>query len=91
MTPYFILTCYFCGVDGHIRPNCFKYIKMCRVESMVERKRTKANMHVPRKIRANLHDPRKLEPLYKIPLGRKMFHLGGLEEMNIFAMLSKLP
>jgi hypothetical protein len=50
MIPHFIPTCHFCGVDGHIRPNCFRYIKQCRVESMMERKRLRrAKMHVPRK------------------------------------------
>ena len=43
-----------CGVDRHIRPNCFRYIKHCRVESMMERKRLRrANLHVPRKPRVN--------------------------------------
>ena len=58
MIPHFILTCNFCGVDGHIRPNCFHYIKIGRAESMIKKKKGRANMHVPRKNRTNLHDPR---------------------------------
>ena len=54
MTPHFIPICHFCGVDGYIRPNYFRYIKKCRVESMMERNRLRrANMHVPRKSRVN--------------------------------------
>ena len=58
MIPNFIPTCHFCGIDGHIRPNCFHYIKMRRVESMFEKKKARAKMHVPRKDITNLHDPR---------------------------------
>ena len=53
MTSYFIPTCHFCGVDGYIRPNCFKYIKKCRIYIMIERNRAIVNMHVPRKSRTN--------------------------------------
>ena len=58
MIPNFIPTCHFCGIDGHIRPNCFHYIKMRRVENMIGKKKARAKMHVPRKNRANFHDPR---------------------------------
>ena len=30
-------TCHYCGIDGHIRPNCFHYIKMCKAKSMIEK------------------------------------------------------
>ena len=58
MIPNFIPTCHFCGIDGHIRPNCFHYIKMRIVESMIGKEKAKAKMHVPKKNRTNLHDPR---------------------------------
>ena len=29
MISNFIPTCHYCGIDGHIRPNCFHYIKLC--------------------------------------------------------------
>ena len=37
MIPNFIPTCHFCGIDGHIKPKCFHYIKMCKVKSMIEK------------------------------------------------------
>ena len=58
MIPKFILTCHFCGIDGHIRQSCFHYIKMCRVESMIEKKKARAKMHIPRKDRTHLHELR---------------------------------
>ena len=39
MIPNFIPTCHFCGIIGHIRPNCFRYIKMRRTKSMIEKKK----------------------------------------------------
>src|SRR5579862_8173120 len=48
MIPFFIPICHFCGCDGHIRPNCFQYIKMCRTQSMIEKRKNRAKMHVPR-------------------------------------------
>ena len=56
--PNFIPTCHFCGIDGHIRPNGFHYIKMHRVESMIGKKKARAKMHVLRKNITNLHYPR---------------------------------
>ena len=54
MNPYFSPTCHFCGIEGHIRPNCFKYIKLCRRESMIEKNMLRrATMHTPRKFRDN--------------------------------------
>ena len=53
----FIPTCHYCGVDGHIRPNCFRYIKMCRVKSMIEKRKAKNRMHVHRENETQLHDP----------------------------------
>ena len=35
MNFYFVPTCHYCGVYGHIRPKCFKYIKHCRINSMI--------------------------------------------------------
>ena len=58
MIPNFIPICHFCGIDGHIRPNCFHYIKMRRVKSKIEKKKSRAKMHVPRNDRTNLHEPR---------------------------------
>ncbi|KAK1588131.1 hypothetical protein Q3G72_020129 [Acer saccharum] len=49
MNSYFVPTCHYCGVYGHIRPKCFKYIKHCRINSMIEKKRLR---------RAHLHEPR---------------------------------
>ena len=66
MNSKFIPTCHFCGIDCHIRPNCFRYIKLCRAKSMIEKKRCRARMHVHRKDKIHLHDPmtsRSLEPL----------------------------
>ena len=66
MIPNFIPTCHFCGIDGHIRPSCFYYINMCRVKSMIEKKKAKARMHVHIKEETHLHDPlssKALEPL----------------------------
>ena len=57
MIPYFIPTCHFCGFDGHIRPNCFQYIKMCRTKSMIEKRKNRAKMHVPRNDKIDLHNP----------------------------------
>ena len=57
MIPHFIPTCHFCGVDGHIRPKCFRYIKMCRVKSMIEKKKARASMHAHRKEEIHLHNP----------------------------------
>ena len=52
MNPYFSPTCHFCGIEGHIRPNCFKYINLCRRESMIEKNMLRrATMHAPRKFR----------------------------------------
>ena len=58
MIPYFIPTCHFCGFDGHIRPRCFRYIKMCKTRSMIEKKKKRAMKHVPRNDKIDLHDPR---------------------------------
>ena len=33
MIPYFMPICHFFGFNGHIRPNCFRYIKMCRTRA----------------------------------------------------------
>ncbi|KAK0577333.1 hypothetical protein LWI29_031451 [Acer saccharum] len=66
MIPNFVPTCHFCGVNGHIRPKCFRYIKMCRVKSMIEKKKARASMHAHRKEEIHLHNPmtsRSLEPL----------------------------
>ena len=56
MISNFIPTCHYRGIDGHIRTNCFRYIKMRRVKIMVEKKKSIAKMHVPRNDRTNLHD-----------------------------------
>ena len=54
MKSHFSHTCHFCGIEGHIRPNCFKYIKLCIRESMIEKnKLRRATMHAPRKFRDN--------------------------------------
>ena len=58
MTSHFTPICHFCGIDGHIRPNCFHYIKMHRVESIIEKKKARAKMHITSNGRTNLHDPR---------------------------------
>ncbi|KAK1558510.1 hypothetical protein Q3G72_003173 [Acer saccharum] len=58
MIPFFIPICHFCGCDGHIRPNCFQYIKMCRKQSMIEKRKNRAKMHVSRNENIDLHDPR---------------------------------
>jgi hypothetical protein len=58
MISHFIPICHFCGFNGHIRPNCFRYIKMCRTRSMIEKRKNRAKMHVPRNNKTNLHDPR---------------------------------
>ncbi|KAK4835283.1 hypothetical protein QYF36_007816 [Acer negundo] len=51
---YVTLTCHYCGIEGHFRPNCFKYIKLYRKESMIEKNMLRrATMHAPRKFRAN--------------------------------------
>ena len=66
MIPNFIPTCHFCGIDGHIRPSCFYYIQMCRVKSMIEKRKARARMHVNIKEETHLHDPltsKALEPL----------------------------
>ena len=66
MIPNFIPTCHHYGIDGHIRPNCFHYIKLCRIKSMIEKKKARARMHDHRKNKIHLHDPmisRTLEPL----------------------------
>ena len=66
MIPNFIPTCHFCGIDGHIRPNCFHFIKLCRIKSMIEKRMTRARMHANRKENIHIHDPinsRTLEPL----------------------------
>ena len=66
MISKFIPTCHFCGIDGHIRPNCFHYIELCRVKSMIEKRMTRARMHVNRKKKFHVHDPmtsKTLEPL----------------------------
>ena len=91
MIPYFIPTCHFCGFDGHIRPRCFRYIKMCKTRSMIEKKKNRAMMHVPRNEKLICIILGHLEPMYQRPLGRKMFYLGGLERIKMFAMLHKLP
>ena len=57
MIPNFIPTCHFCGIDGHIRPKCFHYIHMCRVKSMIEKRRARARMHVHREDKIHLHNP----------------------------------
>ena len=54
MNSYFTPTCHFCGIEGRIRPNCPKYIKLCRRESMIEKNMfRRATLHDPRKFRAN--------------------------------------
>ena len=58
MISYFIPTCHFCGFDGHIRPNCFRYIKMCKTRSMIEKRKNRAKIHVPRNDKIDVHDPR---------------------------------
>ena len=58
MIPYFIPICHFCGFNGHIRPNCFRYIKMCRTRIMIEKRKNRAKMHVPRNENIDVHDPR---------------------------------
>src|SRR5579862_2626667 len=58
MIPFFIPICHFCGCDGHIRPNCFQYIKMCRTRSMIEKRKNRAKMHVPMNNNIDLYDPR---------------------------------
>ncbi|KAK0583521.1 hypothetical protein LWI29_037786 [Acer saccharum] len=58
MIPYFTPICHFCGFVGHIRPQCFRYIKMCKTRSMIEKKKKRAMMHVPRNNNIDLHDPR---------------------------------
>ncbi|KAK0575080.1 hypothetical protein LWI29_033715 [Acer saccharum] len=58
MIPYFTPICHFCGFDGHIRPHCFRYIKMCKTRSMIEKKKKRAMMHVPRNNDITMHDPR---------------------------------
>ena len=66
MIPNFIPTCHFCYIDGHIRSSCFHYIKMHRVERMIEKKKARAKLHVARKDKTHLYDPltsRALEPL----------------------------
>ena len=66
MIPNFIPTCHFCGIDGHIRPKCFHYIHMCRVKSMIEKRRARARMHVHREDKIVVHNPmisKSLEPL----------------------------
>ena len=45
MISKFIPTCHFCGIDGHIRPNCFHYIKLCRIKRMIEKRKTRVRMH----------------------------------------------
>ena len=64
--PNLIFFCHLCGIDGHVRPSCLHYIKMCRVKSMIEKKKARARMHARRKDEIHLHDPmtsRSLEPL----------------------------
>ena len=54
MNSYFTPTCHFCGIEGYIRPNCFKYIKLYIRESMIKKNMLRrAIMHAPRKLRAN--------------------------------------
>ena len=43
--------CHFCGMIGNIRPNCFNYIKRCRIERMNEKKLNHKAMHDPKKPR----------------------------------------
>jgi hypothetical protein len=64
--PNFIPVCHYCGINGHIRPNCLHYIDMCRTKSMIEKKKARAKMHVHKKEENHLHDPLSsstLEPL----------------------------
>ncbi|KAK1550275.1 hypothetical protein Q3G72_016572 [Acer saccharum] len=66
MIPNFIPTCHFCGIDGHIRPNCFHYINMCRTKSMIEKRKARTRMHIHRKDKIHFNDPmtsKTLEPL----------------------------
>ena len=58
MIPYFIPICHFCGFSGHIRPNCFRYIKTCRTRSMIEKRKNRAKTHVPRNDNIFVHDTR---------------------------------
>ena len=37
---------------------CFRYIKMCKTRSMIEKKKTRSLMHVYRNDKIDLHDPR---------------------------------
>ena len=58
MISILIPTCHYCGIDGHIRPNCFCYIKTRRAKRMIEKKNSRAKMLVPRNDKTNLHDPK---------------------------------
>ena len=70
MNSYFIPTCHYCGVNGHIRPNCFKYIKHCKVNSMIEKKRLRrAHLHVLRKSFVN--NPRLLNNMQPLSTRKK--------------------
>ena len=70
MNSYFVPTCHYCGVYGHIRPKCFKYIKHCRINSMIEKKRLRrAQMHEPRKSYVN--NPRLVNDMHPLTTKKK--------------------
>ncbi|KAK0584894.1 hypothetical protein LWI29_020485 [Acer saccharum] len=75
MIPSFVPTCHFCGVNGHIRPKCFRYIKMCRVKSMIEKKKARASMHAYRKEEIHLHDPMTSRSLELLTTRKKIVSL----------------
>ena len=52
MISIFVPTCHYCCMIGHIRPNCFKFIKRCRIKSMKEKRmKSKTKVHEPRESR----------------------------------------
>ena len=52
MISHFVHTCHFYGMIGHLKPNCFNYIKKCRLESLKEeRLKNRASLHKLRKPR----------------------------------------
>src|SRR5579862_7286688 len=70
MISYFVPTCHYCGVYGHIRPKCFKYIKHCRINSMIEKKRLRrAQMHEPRNSYVN--NPRLVNDMHPLTTKKK--------------------
>ena len=45
--PNLISSCHLCGIDGHVRPSCLHYIKICKLICMIEKKKARAKMHDP--------------------------------------------